>query len=185
MNYPYPSQNKNENFNYCVEIITQFCQFNNIPFPKIIIENRLPYHGMYDGSTQNIYVNVKTAKTPVKTPGFAWSYTGYKADLTPAGILAHEFGHYVDHYLKYISKKMKLVKESAVSSYEPNQSERFAESMKLFILNPDLLKTGRPQRYQFLTQKCNLKPVIVDEWNIVLGNAHEKLITAAKNWIKS
>jgi hypothetical protein len=184
LNYPYPGQNKSENSNYAKSLIQQFCTVNNIPVPKFVVNNRTDCFGFYRRGTNTITVNEKLCKTPVKTPGFTWSYTGYKADLTVAGVWAHEFGHYVDNVLQQISSKMNVKGESNVSSYEPNNSERFAESMKLFILNPDLLKQGRPKRYEFLTKICGLKPVINDVWEIVLGNAHEKLITATRNWVK-
>ena len=186
MNYPGPGQNKIENSEYGKQLIVQFCQLNNLRAPEFVVNDKLPYFGHYVHNTTKIVANIKRAKSPIKTPGFSWSYTGYKADLTAAGVWAHEFGHYVDFYLlKHISKKMKgAVKgESKVSSYEPNAAECFAESMKLFVLNPDLLKQGRPKRYKFLTETCGLRPVITDKWEIVLGNAHEKLISAAGNWI--
>lgn len=182
--YPYPGQEKSENLKYATIRIEKFCQLNKIPIPKIINKD-LNSYGLYIWGKDNIYVNIRRAKTPIRTPGFSWSYTGYKADLTIAGVLAHECGHYIDDYFNRASKKIKpfIGKETNVSSYEPNAEEKFAESMKLFILNPDLLKTGRPMRYKFLTEVVNLKPEISDPWEIVLQNAHPKLISAAKTWI--
>jgi hypothetical protein len=186
MNYPTPGQNKSENSEYAKNLIIRFCEINGLQFPEFSVNDKLPYFGHYVHNSKKIVICLKKAKSPIKTPGFSWSYTGYKADLTAAGIWAHEFGHYVDFYLlNQISKKMKnaIKGESKVSSYEPNAAECFAESMKLFVLNPDLLKQGRPKRYKFLTETCGLRPVITDKWNVVLGNAHEKLISAAANWI--
>ena len=105
--------------------------------------------------------------------------------MTGAGVIAHETGHYVDSLLKMPSLHIqKYIRgERAVSSYEPNDQEVFAESMKLFILNPYLLRQGRPLRYEFL-KSLGLEPVIADCWQDVLMHAHPKLIAAAKNWIK-
>jgi len=70
-----------------------------------------------------------------------------------------------------------------VSSYEPNPSEAFAEAMKLFILNPDLLRAGRPLRYRFVTEVLSFRPVHDLSWREVLRHAHPKFFTAADQWI--
>jgi hypothetical protein len=182
--YPYPGQEKSENLKYAMTRIEKFCELNKLRTPKVV-NKYLNSYGLYIWGKDDIYVNIERAKNPIGSPGFSWSYTGYKADLTVSGILAHECGHYIDSYFNWPSKKMNLFvgKETNVSSYEPNAKEKFAESMKLFILNPDLLKTGRPMRYKFLTEVVNLKPEINDPWEVVLQNAHPKLISAAKSWI--
>lgn len=55
---------------------------------------------------------------------------------------------------------MVLPKEKQITSYEPDYHERFAESIKLFITNPDLLKQYDPKRYDVIVNKLNLKPII-------------------------
>jgi hypothetical protein len=182
--YPYPGQDKNTNFEYGYAKIINFCDANNIKIPRIKSTNQHVY-GYYSWSSKCIHINISRCRTPVKTPGYSWSYTGYKADLTVAGVIAHETGHYVDNELKLPSRSMrKYIKgEKEVSSYEPNLSEVFAESMKLMILNPDLLRVGRPKRYKFITETCGLQPAIFDDWQTVLQNAHPKLVNAAKKWI--
>ena len=186
MHYPYPSQKKQENIEYGRNVVESFCALNDMPSPKIKLVSRTRDYGYYKWGGSTVCINEKLVRVPVKTPGFSWSYTGYKADLTGAGVIAHETGHYVDCLLRLPSRDMiKSVKgESCVSAYEPNAQETFAESMKLFILNPDLLRTGRPLRYAFLTS-LGLQPVIVDRWQDVLIHAHPKLIAAAINWIKN
>jgi hypothetical protein len=185
MKYPYPSQKKQENLEYGRNTVNAFCTHNDLCPPKIKNATRTRDYGYYTWGSSTIFVNERLVRVPVKTPGFSWSYTGYKADLTGAGIIAHETGHYVDCMLKMPSHRIKkIVKgEKCVSSYEPNAQEVFAESMKLFILNPDLLRQGRPLRYEFL-KSLGLEPVIADSWQNVLIHAHPKLIAAAKNWIK-
>ena len=185
MKYPYPSQKKQENLEYGRNTVNAFCTHNDLCPPKIKNATRTHDYGYYTWGSSTIFVNERLVRVPVKTPGFSWSYTGYKADLTGAGIIAHETGHYVDCLLKMPSRRIKkIVKgEKCVSSYEPNAQEVFAESMKLFILNPDLLREGRPLRYAFLTS-LGLQPIIADCWQDVLTHAHPKLIAAAKNWIK-
>jgi hypothetical protein len=142
----------------------------------------------------NLFVNLKRSKTPVKTPGFAWSYTGFKADLTAPGILAHEIGHHVwfEHVARNFSNRvtrdellalMSVQSEAPVSGYEPNSHEVFAEAMRLFILNPTLLKEGRPGRWAAL-QGFGLRPLHDAPWRDVLVHAHPKIIRAAESWIE-
>jgi hypothetical protein len=148
--------------------------------------------GFYDSGTRQIYVNLKASLPPVKTPGFSWSFTGYKADLTAPGVLAHEVGHHVQNMLELgrvgrveIVRLMNDVRkhEPQVSSYEPNIDESFAEAMKLFILNPELLRVGRPKRWSVLTNVLGLKPLHDEDWRCILQHAHVRLIAAAENWI--
>lgn len=184
-NYPYPYQQKDENFEYGLKICKKFFEVNNLQFPKVKIKNTLSCYGQTIYNSETVYVNLKRARSPVGNPGFSWSFTGYKADLTPSGILAHECGHIVDSLTNFKLHKQQLNGEPKVTSYEPNKYERSAEMIKVFILNPDLLKIGRPQRYKLLTEVLKLKPVINDNWESVLENAHEKLRKAAQTWIRA
>jgi hypothetical protein len=154
-----------------------------------------PWHdkGWYWCGT--LFVNLKKTRTPVKVPGFQWSFTGYKADLTAPGVLAHEVGHHVhfeidrkreEHYytlqlLEHIASVRHA--EPAVSGYEPNLYEVFAEAMRLFILNPTLLAEGRPKRYSLLIG-LGLKPLHQAPWREVLQHAHPKIIAATEKWIE-
>jgi hypothetical protein len=180
---PYPSQPKSQNLEWGIYNIIEFCNINNITPPKIKDSKDNSCYGYYIFGKDSIYINLKLCRVPVKKPGFSWSYTGYKADLTPAGVCAHEFGHYLDSFMKYPSKSFTGNGEPSVSSYEPNKSESFAEMIKLFILNPDLLRVGRPKRWEFLTKRLGLKPVNIKPWREILGNADPKLIAAAQSWI--
>jgi hypothetical protein len=66
--------------------------------------------------------------------------------------------------------------------------ERFAETMKVFLTNPDLLKHYNPERYNYLTVKLKLKPVYTSDWKTQLelyGPINEKYIKACENRFKS
>lgn len=137
-----------------------------------------------------VFVNLKRSRAPVKTPGFAWSFTGFKADLTAPGILAHEIGHHTHFELLKRStegssiddiKKVAKV-EAPVSGYEPNPYEVMAEALRLFILNPSLLREGRPKRWEMIT-RMGLEPLHDVPWRDVLVNAHPRIINAAAAWI--
>lgn len=150
-----------------------------------------PWHqrGWYWFGT--LFVNLKKSRVPVKNPGFSWSFTGFKADLTAPGVLAHETGHHTHFWLNTKHSPEELLRliravraeEPAVSGYEPNNYEVFAEAMRLFILNPTLLQAGRPKRYQLLTHVLGLRPLHSTPWRQVLQFAHPRLIAAAESWI--
>lgn len=190
-------------FNESKQLVNEFLDHNSLNRPSDIVDSsvfnvkrlsklRVDY-GFYETFEQRINVNVKKSRTPVKTPGFQWSYTGYKADLTITGIMAHEVGHHV-HTLfgSGYSRSLKgfildftkfIHNESSVSSYEPNPYEMFAESMRLFIINPSLLQEGRKKRYEYIVS-MGLKPIVDLHWREVLVNAHSRLICGAESWIK-
>ena len=141
-----------------------------------------------------LFVNLKRSRVPVKVPGFSWSFTGSKADLTAPGVLAHETGHHVhfqldrrgtsgSHALLCDIRDVKAA-EAPVSGYEPNLHETFAEAMRLFVLNPSLLEEGRPLRWKLLTEGLGLRPLHGVPWREVLRNAHPRLIGSLENWVE-
>lgn len=129
-----------------------------------------------------VNVNVTKSRPVTKTPGFSWTFPGWKADLTALGVVAHEVGHYVHDQFRAIDTRH-WRSEAPVTSYEPNHYESFAEAVKLFMTNPDLLRVGRPLRYATLTSI--LEPPHLVPWRdvLTLRGAHEKFISAAGNWI--
>lgn len=110
-------------------------------------------------------------------------------DLTPLGVFCHEVGHHVDHTLhpKAYSRKNRFQdvvdSEEEVSSVEYNVLESFAEAIRLFITNPDLLRRGRPDRYDYITKGMGLKPLHSHGWRTVLQKAGPRVHTAARAWL--
>jgi hypothetical protein len=144
---------------------------------------------------KHIFVNVPRTASPVARPAYrSWSWPGWKTDRTAVGVVAHEVGHYVEHRLQLDGKldpKMHglawraLVAKykKTVSGYEPVPSEAWAETMRLFILNPDLLQRALPQRYGFILG-VGLLPIerlLRKGYAKILKN--EAYITAAERWI--
>jgi len=137
-----------------------------------------------------VFVNLKASARAVQNPCvMSWSYPRYKIDRTPTGVVAHETGHHVDEVFRlqgFPSTQRnllweKVVKESKrVTGYEPVLSESWAETMRLFILNPDLLRLGSPLRYDYVLS-VGLKPSITDDFRTVLD--HPAYIAAAEKWI--
>jgi len=193
---PYPNQPKLENLQYGKIITKAFLKINGYNWiePDLIKnyqnitwnKSSNVFRGQFLGRSKSnikIQIDLSKCKNPVGVPGFSWSFTGYKADITPAGVLAHEVGHYVDFMSDWqFSQFFRKCPGKAVSSYEPNELEKFAESMRLFILNPELLKAANNNRYQTLIE-FGLKPIINKPWELVLKNANQQIISATKSWI--
>lgn len=151
--------------------------------------------GLYkDG---HIFVNLPVTAAPVQVPGNRrYSWPGYKVDRTAAGVVAHECGHHVWARLYTSLKQIKfgvvinqwvqLIQHSGkkkVSGYEPTPPEAFAETMRLFILNPDLLHRAIPARYYWLIEELNLAPVEKRHYTAVMDNpAYSDL---AERWINA
>ena len=176
---------KEELFNYGVEIINKFCKLNNIEKPNIVLTKgfRGGNCGEYHYKNKTIYVCLNKCATEVINPGWGWSHHGYFSDREPAGVVCHEFGHYLHHILT--NNKMKLTAKGRITSYEPNYYERFAETIKLFMLNPDLLKQYNPKRYKEITS-LGIVPVITTDWRTTLGkDINPKFIAAAEKKIKN
>jgi hypothetical protein len=140
-----------------------------------------------------VYVNVPVTAAPAFVQsGMRWSLPGYKVDRTACGVVAHETGHYVEHKLQQLGRLQPAVHGAQwrdvvnsggkqVSGYEPVPSEAWAESMRLFILNPELLRAGIPARYEFICT-LGLRPLKRGTWQHVLGG-NKPYIEAATRWI--
>jgi hypothetical protein len=85
-----------------------------------------------------------------------------KSDLSPIGVLAHEMGHTLQFALMknalwdqegWLSIYRDLRKEALTSYAKVHSMEDFAESHRLYALNPKLLKELSPDRYAFV-KKC-------------------------------
>lgn len=137
--------------------------------------------------TQNtIFVNLKKAARLQKQPvAQLWSFPAYKIDRTPYGVVAHETGHHVDHCLHDIFRRNEWIDlyqhTKRITSYEPRPWEAGAESMRLFILNPDLLKKASLARYSYI-ERQGLEPVESRHFADVLYN-HPAYVAQAEKWI--
>lgn len=114
--------------------------------------------------------------------GREWSWPGYPVDRTPHGVVLHELGHHVDTGRggRRLSHDVhRLAGEDAITAYAPSREEWFAEMVKLFISNPDLLRAIRPRTFQSLEY---LFPSHVETrpWREVLADSPRR-VRAAEN----
>lgn len=154
--------------------------------------------GLYTDS--HIFVNVPVTAWPVQKPqARSWSWPGWKTDRTAIGVVAHELGHYLEHYFQIMGQlsieecrgswmdiienhnKQYRSRKKQVSGYEPVPSEAWAESCRLFILNPDLLQRGLPERYNFIRKF--VRPSEGRQWFEVLGNSN--YYKPAERWMNA
>lgn len=176
--------NKEQLLNLGVANASNFLNANHIVLPKIKLDKALPRgcKGLYYYKPRRVEISAKACRHATKTPGFSWSYPGYTADLTPVGVIAHEFGHHVDNVLHVPTRIKQLMAECRpVSSYEHDLAEVFAETLKLFITNPDLLRILSPIRHDIICNELMLEPTIHEPWHRVLKFAHEKFFTSIRN----
>ena len=159
-----------------VKHIQNFLQMNNLPVPEFVMseypdaKNKFQKTGHYSRKEGKVYLNAANTRNPVMKPGgMQWSYPGYKVDKTPLGVLAHEIGHHIDHTMKFDENAFPY-KGEKVTGYEPTVHEAIAESLRLFMLNPDLLHTIAPKRYQYFLDN-GLKPTVQQSWKDVLHGA--------------
>lgn len=173
---------KQELYDEGVEMAEAFLNRNRLRLPAWQIDPTLEHRGLY--TPDLVRVNLSNCLLPVGTPGYSWSFPGYKADNTPVGVVAHETGHHV-HYLMGMSGVPAGWYREPVSGYEPNWAEMVAETFKLMITNPDLLRQACPERWGTVTLAWGLKPVHDLEWRRVLEDrgAHPRITAAAENWV--
>jgi hypothetical protein len=172
-------------WNYGQRLAEAWVKRNGLRMPRITARVLSSYGRCTGGDS--ILVHYDRCRAPTKTPVRSWQFPGYKADLSVAGVTTHELGHAVDHQLGYPSRgwdwRAVIEAEAAVTSYEPNSAEAWAEAFRLFGCNPDLLRLGRPKRYAYFTQETALHPVVDLTSAEILCHAHPKYESATAGWI--
>ncbi len=174
-----------------IDYIIEWLLLNNLPLPNRIdfadvslkmSKNRhwVPgLTGFYQGPNRRIWINLPACQQP----GRGYSWPGYKGDRTAAGVLAHEVGHHVAGVLRpnLLTYSIAVQGEPPVTGYRPNIGEDFAEAMRLFIMNPSLLKHGRPKRYKAL-RALGLVPPHRYRYTWVMRRATPRFKKWARSW---
>lgn len=207
-----PLEIKDTLYGIGIGLAVHFLKENNIAGPKFYRYSdidrapemaarflRKVQHGALQGTGTGLYcygcifVNVPATAMPAQQPCYRnWSYPGYKVDRTALGVVCHEIGHHLDRELQHSKRltpahgvawrQLLQLHPKQVSGYEKVPSEAWAESVRLFILNPRLLQAGCEERYMFIRHAVGLVPTERRSWQRVLLN-HPLYVTAAERWI--
>lgn len=172
-----------------LKLIYEFCDLNDLTYPNIeFTDITIKACGLYQPRSKFL-IQVDIDKCA--RPSYMYSYPNLHINRTPQGVIAHEFGHYLQDRLliftKTLTKDRKEINEEPVTSYNSrNSSEWFAEVIRLFITNPDLLKLGRPKTYNWLCEELEMKPLNRGLYREVLeefeNNVSERIINRAENF---
>lgn len=162
-------------------MVHDFCIKNKLDPPLLDFQARLPQKtmGQYSRSTKSDQLYSPTIKVDTRKCRFddnSWSYPGYLIDSTILGTTAHELGHHVCHLRgwddirrRWYSVIMSAMDEPAVGVYATTQPiEDFAEAMRIFIINPSLLKVLAPKRADFIIGELHIIPIERRAWEEIL-----------------
>lgn len=185
-----------------IKSASQFLKINAIPQPDIKLiyawgHDLYPEDGMsgeakpldkgrYYHRSKVVKLNLARCGVPVTSIGCGWSIPCSKSDTTPMGVICHEMGHHVHHFLGYehvLSLMNWYDDRFAVSGYHPNKTEALAEAMRIFILNPDMLRRKQWPWFDFFTKTLGLKPMCMDSLESVLIDAPARVITSVVRWV--
>lgn len=168
----------------------EFIKENDLGNPSIKLHdvpNKYSNCGLYRYGVKRIDVWIPSCARQ----NSRYSFPGLFCDRTPYGVINHELGHHVEEELGNGSarKIRKLSGEERLTSYCPDSSEWFAEMMRLFITNPDLLSKIRPKTYDAILS-YGVRPVVnlgykevLQKFNAsdyVLGRADKKIEEASQ-----
>jgi hypothetical protein len=186
-----PWVSKHAGFGGAVALGRAFIAAQDLIQPDMADSPRLKSTGLYTWRTLQdpgrVLVNVAVTATVVNHPTtMRQSRPGWRIDRTVYGVVQHEIGHHVWRYAtrsahhKWRTVLRRIPKAARVSGYEPVPEEAFAETCRVFVLNPDLLKLALPGRYHCLTTTFGLVPTETRDWHDILpATFHDR----AAQWI--
>lgn len=167
---------KLELFEVGKDLTETFLQHNGLPVPHYragSLHSPNPPRGTYGcgyyshrpDASGTICVDPAACAAPARGIGRQRSFPTYSTDRTPVGVVAHEAGHAIERFtdLSDFDAWHDLLRpRDRISSYEPNFHEAFAESMRIFILNPALLKLLSPRRWHFINTHLSPTNIATD-----------------------
>lgn len=157
-------------------LVVRFCRLNNIELPKLSIEKRCKAPSCYTEGAYKYGGNVVTVYPGNTDFDSERSSRYHLIDDTIYGAILHEVGHYVhEHCLNWEPIPMG---ERAVSNYEPNNREVFAETFRLYLSNPHLLSIWNPTRYSWM--KARFQKVKKTNWEATFNGINPACVRNLK-----
>lgn len=165
-------------FTDAVHLAAYFCVVNSLDVPAFcqvhLSGALLGTASRWQGGIYLVKIDANACNLPRYSDRFAGGWPGAQYDDTVVGVVAHEIGH-ITHWTEstQIHKRRKDIEAvarrepEAISEYEKTHpDERWAEAMRLFILNPSLLAHRWPKRYDYLSSMFH--PVVTTGWEEIL-----------------
>ncbi len=159
-------------------LVVRFCQLNNFEVPVLVVTKRRNAE-VRSYTCEGYYKNGTNVVTVI--PGNTIMDTDRSArynliDDTIYGTILHEVGHYIhEHYLNW---EVIPMGERAVSNYEPNNREVFAETFRLYLSNPHLLALWNPTRYSWM--KAHFQKVKKTNWEATFNGVNPACVRSLK-----
>lgn len=128
-------------------------------------------------------IRINAPLCPLAGKMHAHNWPGGREDFTVAGIVAHETGHLLHHSRPEALRGWRPGEpindyEYGYTFIEPKYGpETFAETLRLFILNPSFLRVAAPTRYSYLTDVLGLVAVVTTPWEEILAHAPHEVRT--------
>ena len=191
---------KLKNFNRGLKLCWDWMRAHNIELPGLIISSDDRWveknYGLYHNfRRREVAINIGKCSFSKRLHGIVNQGGGIE-DFTPEGVLCHEVGHHVDRvlgtrrngrsWLSYSPLWIDVIShEEDISRFEHDVLESFAEAFRLFITNPDLLRVGRLERYEFFVDKLGWRPIKpLTPWRVVLRGATPAYKRMVARWIE-
>jgi hypothetical protein len=134
-----------------IDVVEDFCKANG--------KNRLPINitainntycsGVYDVMHNELKVYID----PSMEDKWKGDYEMTSDDGSPYSVLLHEYGHWVHN--KWLGLENVPEGENLLSLHDVKNDvcERFAETFRVFVDNPDVLKEQNPTRYAWMMER--------------------------------
>lgn len=147
-----------------IEHVRKFCTLNALAQPEIQVAAKRDWSFAACAYYRPNYIAIcpELCAVPGIT-GRQWSWPGYCVDRTPWGVLAHETGHLVDwawskqkrgYFGDFSIMIHEAAKEKSLTGYDDGRVEEwFAEMMRLYITNSNLLAALRPKTHALLASR--------------------------------
>ncbi len=159
-----------------------FLKANHLPIPKIDRNDSIDALGKWYGRRKRICINMKKISKAIRT----FRVAEMPDRRSAGGVLAHKIGHFIfDLRKKSLLQCANLaLREPGSSSYEPTLLEAICEAFMLFVWNPELLRVGRPKRYDVMTVVLCLKPIETRSWREVIVDPPLHIQQFIQRWIE-
>ncbi len=185
--YNHENYTKEKLYKDSLYLCREFFIQNNLSVPEIT-QNINLYKpnstAYYDKYKETIHINLEKCKKPELNFSQNYNFPGWRFDSTILGVLGKQCGYHLDNILNEpsVGKTWCSIIESSIFKKEESYLNDFSECVRLLITNPELLKRGRPQKWNYFVKYLNIRPVFELSWEYVLQNSANESKDSIKRW---